>query len=258
MRLQQKSKERVSQGLFVVEGVKEVQMALEGGYKPEELFLCRKIFTAESLIKSSVKVTEINPRIFKKLAYRKTTGGVIALCRSQRLGLESLHVSAHPILLILDRIEKPGNLGAILRTAEAAGVEAVILSDPKTDRFNPNVIRSSVGTVFTTTVITGTAEEIVAWLKKKNIQILAMALDQDIKNFYETALDKAIAIVIGTEDRGLSPLWLKAADETIQILMRGKADSLNLSNATAIVTFEALRQRLYASPSVKKNYLPPY
>lgn len=251
MRLQQKSKERVSQGLFVIEGVKEVQMALDGGYTLEEFFLCREIFTAESLLKSSVKVTEINPMVFEKLAYRKTTGGLIVLCQTRRLGLETLHMSDHPLLLILDRVEKPGNLGAILRTAEAAGVEAVILSDPKADQFNPNVIRSSVGTVFTTTVITDTAEEIVFWLKKKNIQILATALEQDTKNLYETALDKAIAIVIGTEDRGLSPLWLKVADEMIQIPMQGKANSLNLSNATAIVTFEALRQRLYISPSVK-------
>lgn len=253
LRLQQKSKERAWQNLSIVEGVKEIQMVLQGGHTLKEVFLCKEIFSTENLLPPQIQITEISIKIFERLAYRKTTGGIIALCKLQRLYLEKLQLPDQPLLLILDHIEKPGNLGAILRTAEAAAIDAVILSDPKTNLLNPNVIRSSIGTIFTTTVITETAEKIISWLKKNNIRILATVLDKNTKYLYQTTLNTTAAIVMGTEDRGLPVHWLKAADEKIQIPMRGKIDSLNLSNATAIIVFEALRQRYHKLPIPSVN-----
>ncbi|XOD67192.1 MAG: TrmH family RNA methyltransferase [Flavobacteriales bacterium Tduv] len=249
LKIQQKSKERISLNLSIIEGVKEIQMALQGGHIVKEVFLCKEIFSAKNIFPPRTQITEISTKVFKKLAYRKTTGGIIALCRPERLHLEKLKLPDRPLLLILDNIEKPGNLGAILRTAEAAGVDAVILSDPKTDLSNPNVIRSSMGTIFTMTIIMETAEKTISWLKKNNIRILATALDKNTKDLYRTDIKTAAAIVMGTEDLGLPDHWLKAADEKIQIPMRGKIDSLNLSNATSVIIFEALRQRYHKFPT---------
>lgn len=245
LKLQKKFKERISNNLFVIEGTKEVKMALDSNYIFKEVFICKEIFKNKYLLPNSIQIIEISLKIFKKLSYRKTTGGIIAICQRKYIYLENLILSKTPLLLILDKIEKPGNIGAIIRTAEAAKIDAVILSDSKTDLFNPNVIRCSIGTIFTMTVISEKSKKIISWLKKKKIQILSMSLDKNSKNIYKYNIKSSIAIIIGSENKGLSNNWIKISDKKIQIPMKGKIDSLNLSNAAAIAIFEIIRQRYY-------------
>jgi TrmH family RNA methyltransferase len=157
-------------------------------------------------------------------------------------GLNQLRLSKNPLLLILESVEKPGNLGAVLRTADAAGVDAVIICDPHTDFYNPNVIRSSVGCVFTNQIASATSEETINWLKENNIKIFSTYLKASAP-YHETDFTKPCAIILGTEATGLSDLWVKKSDATIIIPMQGKIDSMNVSTAAAVVVFEARRQR---------------
>ena len=168
---------------------------------------------------------------------------MIAVAEQKIHRLENIKLSTNPLLLILEAVEKPGNLGAVLRTADAAAVDAVIICDPQTDFYNPNVIRSSVGCVFTNQLAAVSSEEAIAWLKKNQIQIFCTSL-QASKPYHLVDYTKPCAIVMGTESTGLSEIWTKNSNTNIIIPMRGKIDSMNVSNATAVVVFEALRQRM--------------
>jgi TrmH family RNA methyltransferase len=241
----EKARERKKQNLLVIEGLKELSLAVEGGYQINSVFFCPEIIDEQSLLKIVKKENLLIPvekNVFEKIAYRESTGGIIALAQQKQHALTSIKLSSNPLLLILEAVEKPGNLGAILRTADAAGVDGVIICDPQTDFYNPNVIRSSVGCVFTKQIASASSEETIAWLKQNDISIYCTYL-QASKPYHLTDYSKPCAIVMGTESTGLSDIWVKRSDANIIIPMHGKIDSMNVSTAAAVVIFEAKRQR---------------
>lgn len=242
--LQQKSAERRKKGLFVVEGQRELQHCINAGYEISTLFLCPELAGEQHPIQLNIgtEVFNITPQLYEKVAYRGSTEGVIAEIKVKDHSLSTLSVGESPLIVILESVEKPGNLGAVLRSADAAGVDAVIVCDPLTDLYNPNLIRSSIGALFTVPCVACSSEECIGWLKKNNVQILTAQL-QDSHLYYETPMTEATAIVMGTEATGLSNQWREAADAHIRIPMLGRLDSLNVSVSAAILMFEAVRQR---------------
>lgn len=247
VKLREKSSERQKQGLFLIEGTQEIQLALQSGVPIREIFHCPAL-TGKSPETQAILQTpktafqEVSLPVFEKISYRKHSGGLIALAAYRPLSLSDLELSAKPLLIILEAVEKPGNLGAILRTADAAKADAVIVCDPKTDLCNPNVIRSSLGCVFTTQVVAASSGETLAFLREKKIRSFAAALTAT-ELYHETDLTGPTAIVMGTESTGLTETWLNEADAQIKIPMHGKIDSLNVSTSCAIIVFEAVRQR---------------
>lgn len=243
--LQKKSKLRKSNNEFVIEGVQELLFAMEANFKLKQVLVCLDIFEDDfSLDDLESEVLEISKEVFEKIAYRSTTGGIVAIATSQNLSLEDLKFETQfPLILVAEAPEKPGNIGALLRTCDAALVDAVIIANPKTDLYNPNIIRSSVGTIFTNPIATGTTSEIIDYLKKNNIRIFAAAL-QDSNNYLDEDFTAPTAIIVGTEHEGLSEHWRSEAHKIIKIPMQGKVDSLNVSVSAAILIFEAKRQRI--------------
>ena len=244
--LQEKSKERRKKGLFVVEGRRELLHCIEAGYEPYTVFFCPEIISEYDLDEIASKCRcgffEIPQHLYDKVAYRGGTEGVIAELKCRDMNLESIRLKENPLVVVLEAVEKPGNLGAVLRSADASGVDAVIVCDPLTDMYNPNLIRSSIGAVFTVQVAATTSEETINWLKSKNIKIYTAQL-QDSEWYYDTDMKGGTAIVMGTEATGLTDAWRKAADAHIKIPMLGSLDSLNVSVSAAILMFEAVRQR---------------
>ena len=238
--LQEKSRARRDQGLFVVEGRRELEHCLEGGFTVKTLFVCPEI-TGEEVLPSPA-IIEIPLELYKKVAYRDSTEGIIAEVEYKALALEDLHLPENPLIVVLESVEKPGNLGAVLRSADAAGADAVLIGDPLTDLYNPNLIRASIGAVFTVPVVAAPSADIIAFLKDRGIQILTAQL-QDSSLYYDVDMKKGTAIVMGTESTGLTPIWRQAADAHIRIPMLGRLDSLNVSVSAAILLFEAVRQR---------------
>lgn len=244
--LQEKSKERRKKGLFVVEGRRELLHCIEAGYEPYTIFICREIISNEDLMEISEKCScsfiEIPKHLYDKVAYRGGTEGVIAELKCKERTLEDLKLKDNPLIIVLESVEKPGNLGAVLRSADASGADAVIVCDPLTDLYNPNLIRSSIGGIFTVPTATATSEETIKWLKSHNIKIYTAQL-QDSEWYYDTDMTSGTAIIMGTEATGLTDTWRKAADAHIKIPMLGKLDSLNVSVSAAILLFEAVKQR---------------
>lgn len=251
--LQEKSKERRRKGLFVVEGKREIIHCVEAGYEPHTFFICRDIITEkefdsilgaveENFCDMTCQIIEIPQHLYDKVAYRGGTEGVIAEMHCKEMALDNLRMKENPLVVVLESVEKPGNLGAVLRSADASGVDAVIVCDPLTDMYNPNLIRSSIGAIFTVPVATATSEEAIAWLKNNGIKIYTAQL-QDSEWYYDTDMKGGTAIVMGTEATGLTDVWRKAADAHIKIPMLGRLDSLNVSVSAAILMFEAVRQR---------------
>jgi len=242
-----KSKERKEQNLFVIEGMRELSLAISGSYSLDSVFICSELFSEINYPEIRTKIPpsivfEVSLPIFQKIAYREHSDGVLALVRQKAHTLNELHLPDNPFIIVLESVEKPGNLGAILRTADAAKVDAVIVSDPLTDVYNPNVIRSSVGCVFTVPLAIANLSDTFSFLKENRIQILAAEL-QASQWYQDTDFTKACALIMGTEAAGLTDFWLEHADMRIKIPMRGKIDSLNVSVSTAVITFEAMRQR---------------
>ena len=244
--LQEKSKERRKKGLFVVEGRRELLHCVEAGYRPHTVFFCPEIISTgdfdEIADRCDCNYIEVPQHLYDKVAYRGGTEGVIAELHCKDMTLETLSLKENPLVVVLEAVEKPGNLGAVLRSADASGVDAVIVCDPLTDIYNPNLIRSSIGAIFTVPVATATSEETIAWLKDKGIKIYTAQL-QDSDWYYNTDMTKGTAIVMGTEATGLTEVWRKAADAHIKIPMLGRLDSLNVSVSAAILMYEAVRQR---------------
>jgi len=239
--LQQKSQERRRSGLFVVEGRREVERCMACGYQLDTVFYCPEIYgTFEPY--GSHKTYALTAPIYNKVAYRGGTEGVIAEVVAREHTLDTLRLSARPLIVVMESVEKPGNLGAVLRSADAAGADAVIVCDPLTDLYNPNLIRSSTGAFFSVPCVTCTSDECITFLKKHDIQILTAQL-QDSFLYYDTDMRRGTAIVMGTEATGLTEQWRMAADAHIRIPMLGIADSLNVSVSAAILLFEAVRQR---------------
>lgn len=246
----EKPRERRKQCLFVIEGKKEIALALEAGYKIGNLFFCEEIIPlaeVKALAKHDPLLIPVSKEVFEKVAIREGTGGVIAVAEMKTHRLDQLTLPDKPLVLVLEAVEKPGNLGAILRTADAAGVDAVVICDPLTDFYNPNVIRSSVGCVFTTPLASASSEETLAWLRQHHVTVFCTYL-QASKPYHQQNYTGATAIVMGTEATGLSDTWVNNADANIIIPMAGKIDSMNVSTATAVVVFEARRQRGFPVP----------
>lgn len=279
--LQEKSKARREKGLFVVEGRREIGHCLDSGYKARTLFVCREIISekelggllekachrgengpgrtheADSLIDrqylegretadrrdyAAPNIIEVPAALYNKIAYRGGTEGIIAEVEYKDRRLEDLILNEAPLVVVLESVEKPGNLGAVLRSADAAGADAVIVCDPLTDLYNPNLIRSSIGAVFSRQVAVASSQDTIRWLKSKGIKIYTAQL-QDSGWYYDTDMSKGTAIVMGTESTGLTDIWRNAADAHIRIPMLGQLDSLNVSVSAAILLYEAVRQR---------------
>lgn len=247
--LQEKSRTRRKEGVFLVEGVRETSLALKGGFKLKKIFFCAELFSVEKLenlisgLDEKPELTGLSSEVYEKLAYRGNTEGLLALFESREIRLSELQFQTeYPLILVAEAPEKPGNIGALLRTADAAGLDGVIIANPKTDLYNPNIIRSSVGCVFTTPIASGSTEEIIDFLKRKNIKIYAAAL-QASKDYTKIDYSGASAIVVGTEATGLGDSWLENSEENIIIPMGGEIDSMNVSVAAGILIFEAKRQR---------------
>ena len=279
--LQQKSSERRRTGLFTVEGVRELQRCIESGLQVEEVFLCTQLQPASAAVVAPLLsagphptpfVCTVSPAVYGRLAYRGTTEGVMAVVRQRSLSLADIPMhgipapsplsppcartgsgaarhGAAPLFVVLESVEKPGNIGAVLRSADAAGATAVIVCDPLTDLCNPNLIRASTGAFFSVPTVACTTAECIAFLKGHGIAIVTAQL-QDSSPYYATDMRRPVAIVMGTEADGLTRTWREAADEHIRIPMLGRCDSLNVSVSAAILLFEAVRQRL----SHSKNF----
>src|SRR5690606_27430422 len=248
IQLKDKSRERKKSGLFLIEGEREIMLALKGGYELESVLFNPEIINQERLNNLTTKqlnTIEINSEVYQKLAYRDTTEGVLAVAKSKAHNLDKLKFQTkNPLLLVAEAPEKPGNIGALLRTADAARVDAVIIANPKTDLYNPNIIRSSVGCIFTNTMVTRSTSGMIDFLKSKNIPIYCAALQASV-NYDTQDFTKATAIVVGTEATGLSEEWLENATQNISIPMQGDIDSMNVSVAAGILIFEAKRQRRF-------------
>lgn len=241
--LQTKSRERKERGLAVVEGSREFERALKGGFVPESIFFCPELMTSPLPEGAGMAaITEVAPQLYEKIAYRGGTEGIVATVKVPQRTLADLSVGRSPLLLVLESVEKPGNIGAVLRTADAAGVDAVLVCDPLTDLYNPNLIRASLGAAFSVPTIACTSQEAAAWLQDRGIAILTAQL-QDSRLYYDTDMVRPTAIVMGTEDKGLTDFWRERATAHIRIPMNGMMDSLNVSVSAAILCFEAVRQR---------------
>ncbi|MTH14074.1 RNA methyltransferase [Flavobacterium sp. LC2016-01] len=243
--LQEKSKARKQTGTFLIEGQREISLAIKGGYEIETvLFLPELISENEinKLIQNPFQIIEINKEVYQKLAYRDTTEGILAIAKTKSLKLSDLKLSENPLILVVESLEKPGNIGAVLRTADAAKLDAVLIANPKSDLYNPNIVRSSVGCLFTNQIATGTSEEIIAFLKEKKISFYSATL-QNSTSYHTQNFTTPTALVVGTEATGLTQQWRDEATQNIIIPMQGEIDSMNVSVAAAILIFEAKRQR---------------
>ncbi len=244
--LKDKSRERKKTGQFLIEGKRELSLAIKGGYKIETLLFFPDLFSeseAKSMEQYGINIIEISKEVFRKLAHRDSTEGVIAVVKSKNHLLEYLTFnSKNPLILVAEAPEKPGNIGAILRTADAANVDAVIIANPKSDLYNPNIIRSSVGCVFTTEIAMASTTETISFLQKYNFNIFSAIL-QESQPYHSQDYTLPTAIVVGTEATGLTKEWRNAATQNISIPMQGVIDSMNVSVAAGILIFEAKRQR---------------
>ena len=241
--LQQKSSERRQSDLFVVEGLRELRHCVSKGYEIESLFFCPQLLTEQIDDLRAEQIYEVTPQVYEKIAYRGSTEGVMAVMRMKHLRLEDLQLREQPLIVVLESVEKPGNLGAVLRSADAAGADAVVVCDPLTDLYNPNLIRASIGALFTVPTVATDSASCIQFLKQRGIRILTAQL-QDSELYYDTDMRCGTAIVMGTEATGLTNQWREAADAHIRIPMCGRLDSLNVSVSAAILLFEAVRQRM--------------
>ncbi len=243
VKLQRKASARREAGLTVIEGAREVSRAIENGWQPTELWVC-DAFSKDwkNVSRASRLLFQCSEEVLVKISYRENPDGVLAVGPLVGKKLSDLELPENPLILVAEGVEKPGNLGALLRTADGAGVDAVIIADPATDLNNPNVIRNSIGTLFYLPVAEATSEETIAFLKEKGVRILSAVPDTEVV-YTETDLSGPLAIVVGAEDQGLSKHWKKQADLNVKVPMLGKNDSLNVSVSAAILLYEAVRQR---------------
>jgi TrmH family RNA methyltransferase len=245
VQLQEKAKARKHSGTFLIEGLREIELAVKGNYELETILFLPELVTAQQISKltnNQVGVIEISKEVYQKLAYRDTTEGILAVAKTKSLQLADLKLPKNPLILIMEAIEKPGNIGAVLRTCDAAKVDAVLIANPKTDLYNPNIVRSSVGCLFTNQIATGTTEEIIDFLLKNKINFYSATL-QNSTSYHTQNYTTPTALVVGTEATGLTQLWRQKATQNIIIPMQGEIDSMNVSVAAAILIFEAKRQR---------------
>ena len=235
---------RRKEGMTLIDGAREIRRAFEAGIILDRIFYVkgRQDALLKQLSAKKMEFVEVSDKVMEKLAYGERHEGIIALAKTPLLSLKDLRLSAQPLVVVLESLEKPGNLGAILRTCDAVGVEAVLVCDPKTDVYNPNVIRSSTGVIFSIPVVCASPEEIFSFLKSRKIKICASS-PAGQRLYTQVDFKGAWGLVLGSEDQGLSDFWPLAAEMTVKIPMKGLADSLNVSISAAIILYEALRQR---------------
>jgi RNA methyltransferase, TrmH family len=232
---------------YLIEGARELLRALESGIRPEAVIICPDFLSLEGkqLVEnqlSQAPYTEVSKEAFERLSLRQNPDGILGVAAMQKRGLESLVLAPNPLVLIIDGLEKPGNIGALLRTADAAKLDAIFLTGQGTDLYNPNVIRSSLGSVFSRPVLAVEAEALLKWLEPQGFTLLA-ASPETRYSYWDASYQNASAIILGTEHEGLSPFWKRHATLQVTIPMYGTADSLNVATAGALLIYEALRQR---------------
>lgn len=247
-------RERDRQGLTLIDGVRETLRALAAGATLREVFVLPEAATdleshalLERLRETTVPVVELGRQAFEKLAYGDRLDGVIALAETPPRSLHELVLPEMPLIAVVEGVEKPGNLGALLRTADGAGLDGVVVADTSTDLFNPNIIRASIGTVFAVPVAVASTGELLEWLQRRNIDIIAARVQASV-DYADADYRGAVAIALGSEARGLSDPWGELARASVHVPMLGVADSLNVSATAAILFYEALRQRRGANP----------
>ncbi len=241
VQLQKQASERRLHQLFVTEGKRETNRAITHGYKPRMLFVCPDIaghFTYDNI----PEVFEVNKQVYEKMAYRPGTEGVIGVFDTFYRSLDSLHLPDNPLIIVLEGLEKPGNIGAILRTADGCGAHALVVCNPNMDMFNPNVLRSGLGCFFSVPWATCTSEACIRWLQEKAVRIFCARVEGST-SYTEADFRGPAALVLGAEDVGLSAVWQGKNIQAVHIPMHGSADSLNVSVSAAVILYEALRQR---------------
>lgn len=234
---------------FIIEGYRELFRATQAGQQIEALFICPELFLGSNerelihtLKGTGTRIFETPEKVFRKISYRDRPDGLVSVAIQQRRTLADLPLTDNPFFVVAEAIEKPGNLGTILRSSDAVGADGVIVCDRCTDIYNPNVVRASVGTLFTVPVVEANSQETIAWLKNQGIAILAATPSAE-KEFTAIDMRRPLAIAVGTEQLGLSEQWMSQADLQVRIPMCGIADSLNVAMATTLLLYEALRQR---------------
>ncbi len=241
VRLRDDKRQRRQDGLMLVEGYDEIELARAAGHSPRTIFSAPELASRELAVAGAEHIT-VNRAVFEKISYRQNPDGWLAVVPVPHLELNNLMLSDRPLLIVAESIEKPGNLGAILRTADAAGVDSVFVCDPRVDAWNPNVVRASRGALFSVPVVECDSVTALGWLKGRGIRIFAATPSAEL--VYSAAdLREPVAIVVGTEDVGLSDLWMSGADGNVRIPMVGRVNSLNVSVSTALIVYEAVRQR---------------
>jgi TrmH family RNA methyltransferase len=226
---------------MLVEGHDELTLALSSGIKPQSLLTAPEL-VSRSIDIPSAEITTVTRAVFEKISYRDNPDGWLGIFPIPKTALDDLKMSASPLVIVAESVEKPGNLGAILRTADAAHVDALLVCDPRVDLWNPNVVRASRGAVFTVPTVEVDSSTALAWLRSKGTRVLAATPSAEVL-YTSVNLNQPIAIAVGTEDEGLTDFWMQSADIKVKIPMLGKVNSLNVSIATALITYEVVRQR---------------
>ncbi len=229
---------------YLIEGKKEVANALKSKTPIEQVFICSKLFNNAINLPPQLPITELSPIVFKKISYRQKPEGIIALAKVEEITLDQLNLPKRPLLLAIDSVEKPGNIGALLRTANATGIDAVFITGKGTDLYNPNVICSSIGSLFSQQTLQIDDNTLIPWLKARKISIIATSPQAKIP-YWGTNYKDGVIIALGAENKGLSELWLKNAEVTVNIPMLGIVDSLNVATSGALLMYEALKQRYF-------------
>jgi TrmH family RNA methyltransferase len=241
VKLREDKRQRQRDGVMLVEGFDELTLALSSGLKPQSILTAPELASRLMDI-STADMTTFTRVVFKKISYRDNPDGWLGIFPIPKTALEDLQLRESPLVIVAESVEKPGNLGAILRTADAAHVDALLVCDPRVDLWNPNVVRASRGTVFTVPTVEVDSPNALAWLKSRNMRVLAATPSAEA-SYTDVDLKESIAIAVGTEDEGLTDFWMQNADIRVKIPMMGKVNSLNVSIATALITYEAVRQR---------------
>lgn len=240
-KLRDDKRQRQKDGLMLVEGYDEIQLALSAGHKPQTILTAPEL-ASRQLDGGASEIITANRAVFEKISYRENPDGWLGIFAIPYTSLEDLNLSELPLVIIAESLEKPGNLGAILRTADAARVDAILVCDPRVDAYSPNVVRASRGTIFTVPVVETASTQALVFLQQRGIQVLAATPSAEVK-YSDVNMREPIAIAVGTEDEGLTNFWMSNADMKVHIPMMGRVNSLNVSVSTALILYEAVRQR---------------